>query len=152
MGRIYAVQGTMAVTTGTTKTALTIMGATGIRARIIEYMISSLDTPNDYNCGFSVGRITTTGTVTSVTPTPLNDKDPAATFTAGSNASAEPTYTAGATLHGPAQIYQRGVFIWKATPGRDEIYIAGTNGVGFLMSPSFGGTVNVKVNALVEEI
>lgn len=75
------------------------MGATTRRGYIDRVLLSFEAAPADETIVWTVGRITTTGTVTGVTPTPV---DPLNTgtivLTAGQNASAEPTYTSGQTV------------------------------------------------------
>jgi len=132
------------------KTILTIISAATIRPRIVAAIFSnigavSLDSQWQVQCK----RFTAAGTTTAVTPASTDSRDPAATFTAGSNASAEPTYTANTTVL-DLGINPRNTFRWVAYEQRDELIAPSTaaNGFGFFLNV-LGGAVTAQVEASV---
>jgi hypothetical protein len=84
-------------------------------------------------------RSTTTGTTTAVVAAPLDPDDPAATTTAGQNATADPTYTAATEII-DLPLNQRASYRWVAAPG-GEIVVPATanNGLGFQVLSTGGG-------------
>jgi hypothetical protein len=146
MPRAYSINGSAAVASPT-KTTLTLVSSTTIRPEIFDLILGSTATPADNALQWLLQRFTAAGTVTAVTPTALDPGNPAATATAGKNASAEPTYTAGAILLEIA-MNQRSTQRWVAAPGGELILPAtGANGVGVQpVHASFTGTVNVTIH------
>jgi len=146
---IYTVQGTQTVTA---TTALTVISASTIRPRIIRFCLSQVGTvSSDSQFRVQAKRFTAAGTAgTSPTPAARDSGDPAATFTAGSALSAEPTYTANTTQK-DISVNPRGIFTWTAVDGRDEILLPATtaNGVGWLVT-TLGGATTVVVDADVQ--
>lgn len=146
---LYAVQGTQ---TAAAKTALTIISAATIRPRLKSFTLSNIGTVSvDSAFEIQAKRFTAAGTTTGVTPAALDSGDPAATFTAGSNASAEPTYTAN-TLMKDLAVNPRSTYRWVAYEQAAEIMLPATaaNGVGFLLN-ALGGAVTVLVDAEVQQ-
>ncbi len=144
---IYGVTGSQ---TAAAKTILTVVSTAAIRPRVIEYKSSSLGTPgSDQSYEVQLKRFTAAGTTTALTPASTDSGDPASTFTAGSNASAEPTYTAN-TLIDDYGANPRATFRWVAYDQRAEIILPATaaNGVGWLLN-ALGGAVTVLVDAKV---
>lgn len=142
---IYSVQGTQ---TAGSKTALTVISAATVRPRILAFRLSNIGTVSvDSGFEVQVKRFTAAGTTTAVTPSAHDSGDPASTFTAGSNASAEPTYTANTTMvdvsTNPRSIYQ-----WAGTEQRSEIILPATaaNGVGWFVN-ALGGATTVVCDA-----
>ncbi len=146
---LYSVQGTQ---TAAPKTALTIVSAATIRPRLLAFNLSNIGTVST-DSGFEIilKRFTAAGTTTSVTPAAVDSGDPAAVFTAGSNATVEPTYTANTTIRDVA-VNPRSTFRWVALEQRDEVILPATasNGVGFLLN-TLGGATTVVVDATVME-
>ena len=146
---LYAVQGTQ---TAAAKTALTIISAATIRPRIKSFTYSNIGTVS-VDSGFEIHakRFTAAGTTTGITPAAMDSGDPAATFTAGSNASAEPTYTAS-TLLKQLSVNPRSTYRWVAYEQAAEILLPATaaNGVGFLLN-ALGGATTVVVDAEVQQ-
>lgn len=139
MGRRYSVSGQDTNTAATTM--MTLISTTAIRPRIYDILVSSVATPADNAGEYLYGRITTAGTVTAVTPQALDPGDPAATATAGVNATAEPTYTANATLLRLAT-NQRATVRWVAAPlGELVIPATANNGIGTLANAIGGSAV-----------
>lgn len=144
---VYAVQGTQ---NASAKTALTVVATAAVRPRVIEYKTSTTGAPNsDASYEIQVKRFTAAGTTTALTPAATDSADPAATFTAGSNASAEPTYTANTTID-DFGANPRATFRWVAYDQRAEILLPATaaNGVGWLLN-LLGGASSVIVDAKV---
>lgn len=144
---IYRTQGTQ---TASAKTALTIISASTIRPRLIAFNLSQVGTVStDANFEIQLKRFTAAGTTSAVTPAAVDSGDPASTFTAGSNASAEPTYTANTTLADLA-VNPRSTFRWVALEQRDEVIMPSTaaNGVGFFVN-ALGGATTIVVDATV---
>ncbi len=126
----YAATGELSAVGSSYKTALILTGGTGVRPRIYDWLIGQGGTPADNAVYGLLQRATTAGTVTSVTPAPLDPADPAAEITAGENASAEPTYTASTELLELA-LNQRASYRWVAAPGGELIIPAtASNGIG----------------------
>jgi hypothetical protein len=147
---IYAAQGTQ---TAASKTALTLVSTANGRSRIIEYKLSNVGAVTvDSQFEVQVKRFTAGGTTTAVTPSGTDPSDPAATlFTAGSNATVEPTYTAGVVIDDTG-VNPRGIYRWTAYDPSAEIILPATasNGVGFLLNV-LGGAVSVIVDAKIRQ-
>jgi hypothetical protein len=144
---VYSVQGTQ---TAAAKTALTIVSTAAIRPRLMAFNLSQVGTVStDANFEVHLKRFTAAGTTTAVTPAAVDSGDPASTFTAGSNATVEPTYTANTLLRQLA-INPRSTFRWVALEQRDEVILPATaaNGVGFLVN-ALGGATTIVVDATV---
>lgn len=146
---IYSVQGTQTVTA---TTALTVISASTIRPRVKKFTLSQQGTiSTDQNFRVQAKRFTAAGTAgSSPTPSARDSGDPAATFTAGSALSAEPTYTANTTQK-DISVNPRGVVIWTALDPADDIILPATaaNGVGWLVT-TLGGATTVIVDADVQ--
>lgn len=147
---IYGMQGTQ---TASPKTALTIVSTANGRPRIIEYKLSNVGNVTvDSQFRVQATRFTAAGTTTAVTPAATDPSDPSPTlFTAGSNATVEPTYGA-ATPIDDTGCNPRGIYRWTAYDPSAEIILpaAAANGVGFLLV-TLGGAVTVIVDAKVRQ-
>lgn len=147
---IYAAQGTQ---TAGSKTALTLISTANGRPRIIEYKLSNVGAVTvDSQFEVQAKRFTAAGTTTAVTPSGTDPSDPAPTlFTAGSNATVEPTYTAGVIIDDTG-VNPRGIYRWTAYDPSAEIILPATaaNGVGFFLNV-LGGAVSVVVDAKVRQ-
>lgn len=139
------------VQTVTAKTILTIISTATIRPRLLAAAYSNVGAvATDSQWQVQGKRFTAAGTTTTaVTPASSDSGDPASTFTAGSNASAEPTYTAN-TVFTDLGVNPRNTFRWVAYDPRDEIILPATaaNGIGFLLN-ALGGAVSAQVEATV---
>jgi hypothetical protein len=138
----YAEAGNQATVASSLKTATTLISVAGLRPRLYEFTIGADGAPNATDCSmvWQLQLCSTAGTVTSVTPQPLDVCYQAAKSGAGSNATVEPTYTAGLIpfLMG---INQRATYRWVAAPG-SEIVLVGTasNGIGMqVKSTNYAG-------------
>ena len=148
MARQYSAQGNIAV--GTNKTALTMVSASTIRPSLFDVVIGCDATPADQAARFVIQRFTAAGTVTAVTPEPTDPADPAALATSGSNASVEPTYTAGKILQ-TIPLNQRATFRWVADPLRGyKAPATAANGLG-CQSVAATGTAAHYANFTWEE-
>lgn len=144
---VYSTQGTQTVVA---KSALGIVSTAAIRPRLIDVTLQQVGTPgSDASYEVHMKRFTAAGTATAVTPAPVDSGDPASTFTAGSNHSAEPTYTANTLLRQFA-CNPRATFRWVAYDQRAEVILPATaaNGIGFLVN-ALGGAVTVVIDASV---
>ena len=149
MARRYSIDGQDTNTAATSILGLT--SAATIRPKIYDLVMGSDATPADNAAEYVLQRYTAAGTVTAVTPTPLDPADPAALASAGEAHSAEPTYTANLILLQWAQ-NQRATFRWVAAPG-GEIVLPATaaNGVGVQVIGIAGSAVNMNVTMHYEE-
>lgn len=132
------------------KTALTVISTATIRPRLLAALYSQVGAVVlDSNWQVQGKRFTVAGTTTAVTPASTDSADPASTFTAGSNATVEPTYTANTTFT-DIGINPRSTFRWVAYDQRDEIILPATaaNGIGFLIN-ALGGAISTQVEATV---
>jgi hypothetical protein len=147
---IYAAQGTQTVAL---KTALVLLSTNDGRPRLIEYKLSNVGAVTvDSQFQIQLKRCTTAGTTTAVTPSPTDPADPAATLLiAGSNATVEPTYTAGVVIDDTG-VNPRGIYRWTAYDPSAEIVLPAVvnNGVGFFLNV-LGGAVTVVVDAKVRQ-
>lgn len=138
MARRYASVGDQAATASDSILGLT--SATTIRPILYDVVFGCGATPADNAYRMQIGRYTAAGTSTAVTPQALDPSDPAAIATAGSNHTAEPTYTSGAVVL-DFGINQQATFRWVA-PVEEGIMLPATaaNGVGLYFSAVSGGT------------
>ena len=147
---IYGSQGTQTVAG---KTAQTIISTANGRPRILEYKLSNVGAVTvDSQFEVQVKRFTAAGTTTAVTPASTDPSDPAPSlFTVGSNATVEPTYTAGTVIDDKG-VNPRGLYRWTAYAPDAEVIMPATasNGIGFLLS-TLGGAVSVIVDAKVRQ-
>lgn len=146
---LYTVVGTKGTAS---QTALGITATAAVRPRIVGFTLSNIGTVSvDSAFQIQVKRSTAAGTSTAVTPAPTDSGDPAATFVAGSNHSAEPTYTANTTLKDLA-VNPRSTFRWVAYEQRAELVAPATaaNGFGFFLN-ALGGATTVNVDAEVQQ-
>ena len=149
MGKYYA-NGNVAVLSTTYKTALAIIGGTGVRPKLCEAEWGT-DTAGDFAIEFLLQRLTANGTGTSVTPKPCDSAEPATEVTAGSNYTAEPTYTVGETPWDVSQ-HQKSVRIWQALDQEARIVVPATanNGLG-IQFKSASSTPKAKARFLWDE-
>lgn len=124
----YSVDGSQNAAANTT--ILGIVRGAAKRGRLYYVNVGSAATPADQANNLEVIRFTAAGTATSVTPQALDPAEGAAVATAGEDHSAEPTYTAGATLL-KLSVNSRANFQWYANPGKELVYPdTATNGLG----------------------
>lgn len=138
-----------------TKTALIIGSTANIRPRILRYDCSTTGTPSsDQGIEYQVRRATTLGTSTAYTLRAADPSDEAVTpvVTAGTNCSAEPTYTTGSWLVDRSQ-NPRATYQWAAYSPDEEIILPATasNGVGWQIIAAGGATTAFNVNASVRQ-
>ena len=136
---IFSAVGTQ---TAGSKTALSVQATTAVRPRILEYTLSNVGTVStDSGFEIQVKRSTTAGTSTAVTMPGTDPNDPTATAVAGSNFSAEPTYTAN-TLLADIAVNPRSTYRWVAYEQRAELIVPATanNGVGWFVNALGGAT------------
>jgi len=136
--------------TAAAKTLLTLISTATIRPRLLAAVYSQVGAiVLDSNWQVQGKRFTAAGTTTAVTPTSTDSGDPASTFTAGANATVEPTYTANTTFTDMG-INPRNTYRWVAYDPRDEIIKPSTaaNGLGFLLN-ALGGAITAQVEATV---
>jgi len=147
---IYAAQGSQSAGA---KTALTLVSTANGRSRLLEFIYSNVGAITvDSQFEVQLKRFTAAGTSTAVTPTSTDPSDPAATlFTAGSNATVEPTYTAGSVINDTG-VNPRGVFRWTAYAPDAEVILPATaaNGLGFFLA-TLGGATSVLVDVKVRQ-
>jgi len=137
-----------AVTTALT-TAADVVAATTVRPAIFDIMVSAGGTVADQMLTSTVMRFTAAPTVTAVTPQALDSATVAAVATAGENASAEGTYTAGSELL-DIDWFMRATVRWVASPGSELLAPAtAANGIGIrVKSAGYTGTSKAQIHYL----
>jgi len=119
--RRYNVTGTLATTTSSYKSAMSIIATAAVRPTIYDFSVGMSGTPADNSSQWEAIRMSgTVGTSTSTTPNPLDSGDPAATATAGQNYTAEQG-TPGVIIFGPLDLNIRATYRWVAAPGGELI-------------------------------
>lgn len=144
----YSIPGNQATTTSSNKTATTLVSVAGLRPKLYEFSIGADGAPNATDCSIvaTLQLFTVAGTVTSVTPQPLDIGYQAAKAAGGSNATVEPTYTANLIPWGPMGFNQRATYRWVAAPN-GIVTLVGTaaNGVGMqVKSTNYGGQADCQ--------
>ena len=126
---------------------ITILGLTSaatIRPHLFHITFGSDATPADQAFNMVLQRYTAAGTATSVTPVPQDPANPAALSAAGSNHTAEPTYTSALILH-CFPINQQGTYVWQTDPDYGFVAPAtAANGYGLYFADISGGTANSR--------
>lgn len=143
----FAITGAENAVTSSLTTALDLVGSATVRPRIYEFSIGCGGTPADNAITWKLMRHTTANTMTAVTPTALDSADPSAVSTAGENASAEGTYTAGSELFDHI-INQRATYRWVASPcGELIIPATANNGIGIrVLHASYTGSAEATMH------
>ncbi len=127
-----------------TMTILGLTSAATIRPHLYHITFGSDATPADQAFNMTLQRYTAAGTATSVTPVPQDPANPASLAAAGSNHSAEPTYTSALILHNFA-INQQGTMVWQTDPEYGFVAPAtAANGYGLYFQAISGGTANSR--------
>jgi hypothetical protein len=149
----FTVIGTKAASTPPLSALIITSGGTSSpRPRIKQLVLSASGAPSS-DAGFNaqIRRATTAGTATAVTPNPCDPAETACETTAGSNATAEPTYTANQTLLDMA-INPRNTWTWMPYQSEGELIIPATanNGIGIQIA-DFGGAPTVRACATFGE-
>ncbi len=144
MARKYSIDGQ--ANNDADDTILALTSAVTIRPKVNEVLVGSGATPADNAAVYHLQRYTAVGTLTGVTPRPLDPADPAALASAGENHTVEPTYTADLIML-VIPLNQRGTFRWVAAPGYQIILPAmANNGVGMRVVST---TAAVLVTAMI---
>lgn len=141
----YDASGTIAP--AATKTPLILTGSATLRLALQEFMAATIGAPSS-EAGFQIDvrPSTAAGTSTSVTPRPRNGVSVAGA-TAGSNATVEPTYTAGQALL-RRQGNARNSLQWNALQWGAEIasIAAASNGFGAQIQIAGGALTSIDVD------
>ena len=137
MAEVYDVAGDQTTTTGLLS-VLGITSATTIRPRIIFANLSVTSTPADYMMRWVLQRYTAAGTATSVVPSPRDPAAPATLAAAGSNHTAEPTYTS-AEIKLDTGLANRNTYPFYCDSAPIILPATAANGVGFQVVGSTGG-------------
>lgn len=121
------------------------------RLAFYEFMFGSEATPADAAISWQVARVTTAGTLTAVTPSPIDPADVATESDAGQVCTVEPTYTAGLILLS-ISLNQRATFRWIASE-RGRLIVPGTasNGLGIKTPVLSTGTPLITATVHAEE-
>lgn len=145
----YSIDGNDTNTAATTIAGIT--GSAAVRPKIYDVILSSDATPADNAGNYVLQRTTAAGTLTSVTPTPIDPLTSASVTTAGEKHTVEPTYTANAILLQWAQ-NQRATYRWVAAPGGELVASAASaNGIGLQVISIAGSAVTMQVTIQFEE-
>lgn len=100
------------------------------RIKLYDIVFGSEASPADNAFQYVIQRVTAPGTLTAVTPSPLDPADAATESDAGENCTVEPTYTANLVMLS-ISINQRATFRWVAAPGGELVCPAtASNGFG----------------------
>jgi hypothetical protein len=132
MARRFSESGTIAAVSSSFKTPLVLTSAATVRPKLYSFVLSTLGAAADGVLEWILQRFTAAGTTTAVTPRGTDPTDPAAAVSAsGSNASAEPTYTANSSLFDQG-LNQRATYTWNAWTEGAQIAAPATaaNGLG----------------------
>lgn len=144
----YATNTNQGTVTSSYKTAGILTSIAGLRPRIIGWMIGADGAPNSTDCSmvWQLQLSSAAGTTTAVTPTPLDVAYGAAGGIGGSNATIEPTYTAG-KIPWVGPLNQRASQqLWL--PTNAPIVLVGTaaNGAGMqVLSTNYGGKADCVI-------
>lgn len=148
---MYRASGTKAV--GSSLSAITLMGGTGVVIRIKEYQHATSGAPTtEAEPEVQWRRFTAAGTGTSQTPSIGNPNGfPAAEATVLVNLSAEPTYTAGFMTDD--FFNPRNTRFWQAIDELAKMYtpLTASNGLGAQMQAAGGSASNFTSQALWDE-
>lgn len=146
MGRNYSVVGTIAAVASTFKTTATIIAAATVRPKIYDMVMGTSGAPADNSLVWLLQRFTAAGTTTAVTPEPLDPSEPASITTAGSNATVEPTYTAGKNLL-QIPLHQKASYRHSANEGKEFVLPAtAANGAGLqVKSAAYTGVADTTI-------
>lgn len=152
MARSYAVVGNATNTASSTLPLITLISTTAIRPKVFSFDLGSDATPADHAAKYAIQRCTTTGTPgSSLTPSPLDPADPAATTTSGLAVfSVGPTLTSNVFLWQNA-LNQRASYHWQAAPTKEIVLPAtSSNGIA-LMSLIVDSAFNADLCFVFEE-
>jgi len=124
--------------------------STAHRCIVYEMWFANIGAPADQVTVYTVGRITTDGAGSAVTPTPLDPGDRASQCTCLENHTTEPTYTSGGELL-ELPLNHRATFRWVAAPGGELVTPAtDNNGIG-MKAIHASATTDFRVGAMWEE-
>ncbi len=130
---------------------LGVTSAATIRPEIIGVRMGFPENPADIGYFIQLNRHTAAGTSTVVTPEADDPATPAFLGTAGSNHTAEPTFTAGAVLLNAA-FNQKDQFVWEVPVGYGKILPAtAANGATLRFITVSSGIANCKAMMTVVE-
>ena len=124
--------------------------STAHRCSVYEMWFGNIGAPADQVTVYTVGRITTDGVGSAVTPTPLYSGDRASQCTCLENHTTEPTYTSGGEVL-ELPLNHRATFRWVAAPGGELVTPAtDNNGIG-IKAIHASATTDFRVGAMWEE-
>lgn len=132
MSRRYTVSGALNAAGTAAATCLTIVGGSSVIVLVDSWQMGPLIAPNstDSSVRVFIRRLTADGTGTSATPLPTGENQVAATSTAKTAHTVEPTYVAGQNLL-DVSFNQRASFQIQVQDGRELCSVAGSgNGIG----------------------
>jgi hypothetical protein len=130
-GNLYTVRQTAAIST--VRTIIQVVAGTGKPLTILRMWMTQSSSAVGAQEAIEVVRKSAAGTTTAVTPVSLRPSQPAATFTAGHNATAEGTITDTLDSEGTGVL---GGWLWTATPDEQiEVPPAGVLAIRFTVAP-----------------
>ena len=130
MGAMYQAKGDQTLTTSLTSALTVGSNASTAQRNIIYRFVGSITlTPSDSQITWTAQRCSALGTSTAVTPGLMDPGDRAAQAAIGKNHTAEPTYTANATVFDTVFLNARATYTWNAFPG-ERLTHAATVGAG----------------------
>jgi len=117
------------------------------RLKFYDMIFGSEASPADNAFNYVAQRVTTAGTLSAVTPKPLDFADAATESDAGENVTIEPTYTAGEVMLS-ISLNQRATFRWVAAPGGELTTPAtASNGLGWKTPTASAVAISATIHA-----
>ncbi len=151
MARRFTTPGTIAAVSSAFKTCVVMAGVATSRPKIFSFVLSTLGAAADGVLEWILQRFTVAGTTTAVTPRNIDATDPSvAGAVCGSNATAEPTYTANSSLFDEG-INQRATYTWNPWTEGAQLVAPATaaSGVGIAclssVAPAYTGVGAVQL-------
>jgi len=120
------------------------------RLKLYDLIVGSEASPADNAFLYIVQRCTSAGTLSAVTPSPIDPGDAATESDAGENVTIEPTYTANLVMIS-LPLNQRATFRWVANPGAEIVTPAtASNGLG-IQTTTATGVVAISSSVYMDE-
>lgn len=124
---------------------------TDIRPHLYGVTFGCSDSTADEAWTIQLGRITTAGTATTITPEPLDPAEPASTTSGRSNYTGGPTVTANSEMLS-VDLNQRATLTWLEDPERGFVIPATANsGIWLYFAVATGGTPLCHATMLFSE-
>jgi len=141
----YSIPGNQGTVSTSNKTATLATSIAGLRPQLYGWGVSAFGAPNSTDCSmvWTLQITSAAGTTTAVTPTPIDPVYAAASTIGGSNATIEPTYTAGIVPWVMALNQRASQLVWM--PVNAPVVLVGTasHGAGMqVLSTNYASQAN----------